>query len=222
MEIRTHSKARPSPAGFMVRVDASISQRSCTDPSVVLSTTSRLKSFTPTFRSWVTPLRSAQRALRFSKLSISLDGLEDWRRSDVIVVNEETKDGAHRSRNVAYTETPIKYPLKDGALSLRSIVHCTAVEGIPYRELSMRQYDFLDYHRKRATSRSSCENRRQMEHSALGFAFEEAGLSRALFRTPTLDRWDLATDAHNYVAPIGARRPPVTSCVCGGSPKSGV
>ena len=28
-----------------------------------------------------------------------------------------------------------------------------------------------------------------MEHSALGFAFEEAGLSRALFRTPTLDRW---------------------------------
>jgi hypothetical protein len=94
----------------------------------------------------------AESSLRFSKLSISLDGLEDWRKSDVIVVNEETKDGAHRSRNVAYTETPIEYPLKDGALSLRSIVHCTAVEGIPYRELSMRQYDFLDYHRKRALS----------------------------------------------------------------------
>ena len=58
-----------------------------------------------------------------------------------------------------------------------------------------------------------------MEHSALGFAFEEAGLSRALFRTPTLDRWDLATDAYNYVAPPGARRPPVTSCVCGSSPR---
>jgi hypothetical protein len=37
-----------------------------------------------------------------------------------------------------------------------------------------------------------------MEHSAPGFAVEEAGLSRALFRTPTLDRWDLATDAGDF------------------------
>lgn len=91
-------------------------------------------------------------SLRFSKVSVSLDGLEDWRRSEVLVANEEAKEGAHRSRKVTYTETPIDYSLKDGTLSLRSIVHCTAVDGFPYRELSMRQYDFLDYHRKRALS----------------------------------------------------------------------
>ena len=49
----------------------------------------------------------------------------------MIVINEETKDGDHRSRNVTYTEKPIEYTLKDGTLSLRGIVHCTAVEGIP-------------------------------------------------------------------------------------------
>ncbi len=33
----------------------------------------------------------AESSLRFLKLSLSLDGLEDWRKRDVIVVHEETK-----------------------------------------------------------------------------------------------------------------------------------
>jgi hypothetical protein len=94
----------------------------------------------------------AEDSLRFSKLSISLAGLEEWRRGDLLVAGDEKADGVNRSRDVTYTDTPIRYELKAGTISLRTDVHCTAVEGLPYRKISLQQYDWLEYQRKRATT----------------------------------------------------------------------
>jgi hypothetical protein len=101
----------------------------------------------------------AEDSLRFSKLSISLAGFEEWRRGDLLVAGAEKADGVNRSRDVTYTDTPIKYELKDGTLSLRTDVHCTAVEGLPYREISLQQYDWLEYQRKRATTPEAMQER---------------------------------------------------------------
>jgi ApeA N-terminal domain 1 len=101
----------------------------------------------------------AEASLRFSKLSISLAGLEDWRRGDLLAAGNEKADGVNRSRDVIYTDTPIEYELKDGTIALRTDVHCTAVEGLPYREISLRQYDWLEYDRKRATTPEAMQER---------------------------------------------------------------
>lgn len=98
-------------------------------------------------------------SLRFSKLSISLGGLEEWRRGDLLVAGDEKVDGVNRSRDLTYTDTPIKYDLKDGTISLRTDVHCTAIEGVPYREISFQQYDWLDYQLKRATTPDAMQER---------------------------------------------------------------
>jgi hypothetical protein len=58
----------------------------------------------------------AEASLRFSRLSISLAGLEDWRRGDLLVAGDEKADGVNRSRDVVYTDTPIEYELKDEQL----------------------------------------------------------------------------------------------------------
>jgi len=47
----------------------------------------------------------AESTLRFSKLSISLDGLEDWRRSEMLIADEEAKivrDGLNIRQFFAY------------------------------------------------------------------------------------------------------------------------
>lgn len=38
-----------------------------------------------------------------------------------------------------------QYPFKGGRLRLRTDVHCDRFEGMPIREVSFRQYDWLDY-----------------------------------------------------------------------------
>ena len=101
----------------------------------------------------------AEDSLRFSKLSISLAGLEEWRRRDALVAGDEKADGVNRSRDVTYKDTSIRYELKDGTISLRTDVHCTAVEGLPYREISLQQYDWLEYQRKRATTLEAMQER---------------------------------------------------------------
>jgi hypothetical protein len=85
------------------------------------------------------------KSLKFSKLAIELTGLEEWRREDALVVSQEKVVGVQRSQNVSYTVAPIEYELEDGRISLRSDVHCTACEKTPYREISFRQHDWLEY-----------------------------------------------------------------------------
>jgi hypothetical protein len=95
--------------------------------------------------------RSAK-SLRFSKLSISLTGLEQWMWNDALMVSREKAVGEERSRDVSYTAAPIEYSLEDGKLSLRTDFHCTAFEEIKYREISLRQHEWLEYSRTKATT----------------------------------------------------------------------
>ena len=95
--------------------------------------------------------RSAK-SLRFSKLSIALTGLEQWRWNDALIVSREKADGEARSRDVTYAVPPIEYGLEDGKISLRTDVHCTALEGIRYRDISLRQYEWFEYTRTKATT----------------------------------------------------------------------
>jgi hypothetical protein len=94
----------------------------------------------------------AEKSLRFSDLSISLAGLEEWRWSDVLIAGEETQDGENRSRTITYADPLREYELKEGMLSLRSDVHCSALEGVSYREIRLSQHDSLDYRRTQATT----------------------------------------------------------------------
>lgn len=95
--------------------------------------------------------RSAK-SLRFSKLSIALNGLEQWMWNDALIASREEADGEKRSREVSYTAAPIEYDMEGGKILLRTDVHCTALEETPYRDVSLRQYDWLDYHRTKPTT----------------------------------------------------------------------
>lgn len=95
--------------------------------------------------------RSAK-SLRFTKLSISLTGLEQWMWNDALIVSRESADGDERSRDVSYVAAPIEYELEDGKILLRTDFHCTALEEIKYREVSFRQYERLEYSRTKATT----------------------------------------------------------------------
>jgi hypothetical protein len=92
------------------------------------------------------------KSLRFSKLSIELTGLEQWRWNDALLVSSEKVVGKESSRNVSYIAAPIEYELADGTISLQTDVHCTALEEVRYREVSLRQYDRLEYRRTKPTT----------------------------------------------------------------------
>lgn len=94
----------------------------------------------------------AQSALRFSKLSVSLAGLEEWTKSDVLVADAENTTTPVRSRNISYSIHPTKYNLREGTLSFRTDVHCSAWKSFRHRDISFRQYDWLDYVRNRQTT----------------------------------------------------------------------
>lgn len=94
----------------------------------------------------------SEKYLRFTKLSISLTGLELWRESEVLVAGEERADGEKHTQDVSYTTIPIEYELGDAKLSLRTDAHCTALENSHYREIVFRQYDWLEYVRKQRTT----------------------------------------------------------------------
>ena len=86
------------------------------------------------------------KSLRFSKLSVSLAGLEHWRRNEAITTSREKSNGPANSRDVTYAATLTEYQLDDGRISLRTDVHCSASEKMQYREIAFRQYDWLDWH----------------------------------------------------------------------------
>jgi len=92
------------------------------------------------------------KSLRFSKLSISLAGLEQWRWNESITASQEKANGPARSRDVSYAAAPIEYELDDGKILLRTDVHCSALEEMPYREIAFRQYDWLEWHRNKAAT----------------------------------------------------------------------
>lgn len=94
----------------------------------------------------------SEKSLRFTKLSISLTGLELWRDNEVLVASEERADGEKHARDVSYTVSPIEYELGNARLSFRTDAHCTALENSHYREIVFRQYDWLDYERKQRTT----------------------------------------------------------------------
>lgn len=99
-----------------------------------------------------TAMTRSAKSLRFTKLSISLAGLEQWREGEVLIASEERADRENRSRDMSYATAPIEYELEDGRISLRSEVHCTALENLPYREVAFRQYDWLEFERTKASS----------------------------------------------------------------------
>jgi hypothetical protein len=83
--------------------------------------------------------------LTFSRLSIDLSGLEAWRWNDAVTVEPENADETGRSQTVRWQVDAPEYPFKGGRLRLRTDVHCDRLEGMPIREVSFRQYDWLDY-----------------------------------------------------------------------------
>jgi len=83
--------------------------------------------------------------LTFSRLSIDLSGLEAWRWNDAVTVEPENADETGRSQTVRWQVDAPQYPFKGGRLRLRTDVHCDRFEGMPIREVSFRQYDWLDY-----------------------------------------------------------------------------
>lgn len=87
------------------------------------------------------------KSLRFSKLSISLAGLEQWIWNEVISASREKANGPAHSRDVSYAAAETEYKLDDGRISLRTDVHCSAWGEMPHREIAFRQYDWLDWHR---------------------------------------------------------------------------
>jgi ApeA N-terminal domain 1 len=83
--------------------------------------------------------------LTFSRLSIDLSGLEAWRWNDAVTVEPVNADEAGHSQTVRWRVNDPKYSLKEAKLRLRTDVRCDRFEGMPIREVSFRQYDWLDY-----------------------------------------------------------------------------
>ena len=83
--------------------------------------------------------------LTFSRLSIELSGLDSWRWNDAIRLEPENSDATGRFQTIRWQTDAPEYPLKGGKVRLRTDVHCDRIEEIPLREVSFRQYDWLDY-----------------------------------------------------------------------------
>lgn len=83
--------------------------------------------------------------LTFSQLSIEISELDAWRWNDAIRLDSENADATGHSQTVRWQVEAPEYPLKDGKLRLRTDVLSDRLEGMPLREVSFRQYDWLDY-----------------------------------------------------------------------------
>ena len=77
-------------------------------------------------------------------LSIDLSGLEAWRWNDAVTVEPENADETGRSQTVRW-QVDAPNIRKGGRLRLPTDVHCDRFEGMPIREVSFREYDWLDY-----------------------------------------------------------------------------
>ena len=79
------------------------------------------------------------------KQSISMKGLEEWRRGDAIDVALLDVDGLTQTHKVEYTDTRNSYDIDGGQLVVRSDVYLGSWPGMKTREINFRQEDWLDY-----------------------------------------------------------------------------
>jgi hypothetical protein len=84
-------------------------------------------------------------AFTFSRLSIELTGLEEWRRHDALRVDAAKTEGERQSQVVSYTAEQWEYGIDEGSVSLRTDVHCTALHDIGTQKISFEQHDWIDY-----------------------------------------------------------------------------
>ncbi|MGD0941522.1 MAG: hypothetical protein ABR905_17630 [Terracidiphilus sp.] len=90
-----------------------------------------------------TPL--SPNSFTFSRLSIELTGVEEWRRNDALRVDAAKTDGERQSQNVSYTAEQWDYCVDEGKVSLRTDVHCTALNVVGMQKISFEQHDWIDY-----------------------------------------------------------------------------
>lgn len=100
-----------------------------------------------------TPLAPA--SFSFSRLSIELTGMEEWRRCEALRVEAAKKDGPRQSQDVSYTAEQWDYDVEQDKLSVRTDVHCTAFSEVNVRNIEFEQHDWIDY--TPGTSRSPAE-----------------------------------------------------------------
>ena len=81
----------------------------------------------------------------FPRLSIELTGVEEWRRYDALRVDTVKTDGERQSQNVSYSAQQWDYSIGEGTVSLRTDVHCTALNGIGIQKIGFEQHDWIDY-----------------------------------------------------------------------------
>ena len=81
----------------------------------------------------------------FSRLSIELTDQEGWLRNDAMVVDVAKADEKSQSQRVSYTAEQRDYDFEEGAISLRTDIHCDACEGIAIRKIDFEQHDWIDY-----------------------------------------------------------------------------
>jgi hypothetical protein len=87
----------------------------------------------------------SESGLVFSRLSIELSGLEEWRWNDSLIVDVAKVNEGEHSQTIRWGTEAQEYPIERGKICLRTDIHCNRFEGIRSREVSFRQYDWLDY-----------------------------------------------------------------------------
>ena len=88
----------------------------------------------------------------FSRLSISLKGLEEWRRNESISVNAPQEDGLDHSQIVNWAIEQKEYSIESGRICLRTDIHCNGWDAVKTRDITFHQYDWLDYAPEAPTS----------------------------------------------------------------------
>ena len=83
--------------------------------------------------------------LAFSRLSIELSGLEEWRWNDSLIVDAARADEGEHSQTIRWCSEAQEYTVQRGRICLRTDIHCNRFEGARSRDVSFRQYDWLDY-----------------------------------------------------------------------------
>jgi hypothetical protein len=83
--------------------------------------------------------------LAFSRLSIELSGLEEWRWNDALIVDAARAHEGEHSQAIRWCTQAQEYTVERGRIRLRTDIHCNQFEGARSRDVSFRQYDWLDY-----------------------------------------------------------------------------
>jgi hypothetical protein len=80
----------------------------------------------------------------FSRLSIDLTGLEEWRRYEALRAEAAKTDGTRQTQNVSHIAEQWDYEVDQDRLSVRTNVHCTAFSDVSMRNINFEQHDWID------------------------------------------------------------------------------